>query len=188
MSDFKIIFVHGYTASSKADWYPAITPMLQKENIDFTVPNLPGGEHPRVRDWYDIIDKEVKKTDKPLVLVGHSLGTRAVLLYLEKYQSKVKLVLLIAAFTNRVKNAQRNNGKAYPDFFTHKINIEKIKPLAEKFIVMHSKDDDSIPYKQGVEIANDLGAELFTYPDRGHFFKPQNATYVFDVLKRELKF
>ena len=51
MSDFKIIFIHGYTASSKSDWYPNISPQLKKLNIDFAVPDLPGGEHPHADEW-----------------------------------------------------------------------------------------------------------------------------------------
>ncbi|OGK09943.1 hypothetical protein A2767_01015 [Candidatus Roizmanbacteria bacterium RIFCSPHIGHO2_01_FULL_35_10] len=186
MEDFKIIFVHGYTASSKADWYPNIIPELEKLGIDFAIPDLPGGEHPHVKVWLRVIHQEVLKTNKPLVLVGHSLGTRVVLLYLEKYKPKVKLVLLIAAFANRLENANRNDGEAYPDFFVNKIDISKIKSLSEKFIVMHSKDDNSIPYQQGVEITQDLEAELITYSDRSHFYKPENAPYVLEVLRKEL--
>lgn len=185
-SDFKIIFIHGYTASSRADWYPNISPELKKLNVDFVIPDLPGGEHPLAREWIEKLHEVISKTNKPLVLVGHSLGSRAALLYLEEYRPNVEKVFLIAAFANRVENAQRNNGEAYPDFFRHKIDIRKIKPLVGKFIVMHSKDDDSIDYEQGVEIAEDLNAELITYNDRGHFYKPENAPYVLEVLKKEL--
>ena len=75
-----------------------------------------------------------------------------------------------------------------PDFFLHKIDISKIKHLSEKFVVMHSRDDDSIPYEQGVEISKDLNAKLLTYTDRGHFSKLENAPYVLKVLRKELRF
>lgn len=188
MSAYKIVFIHGYTASSKADWYPTLLPELEKLGIDYSVPDLPGGEHPKASEWLDTLHNVIAKTDKPVVLVGHSLGSRTALLYMEKYQPRIKTVILIAAFANRVENAQRHEGKAYADFFTHKIDINAIKPLARKFIVMHSKDDDSIPYSQGVEIAKDLGAELITFKDRGHFSDPKNAPYILEVLKKELKF
>ena len=186
--DFKIIFVHGYTASSKADWYPNISPQLEKLGVDFVVPDLSGGERPHAEEWLSVIHEEVKNTKKPLVLVGHSLGTRAVLLYLEKFKPNVKLVLLVAAFANKTENGLRRGGEVYPDFFQHKINISGIKPLVDKFIVMHSRDDSSIPYEQGVEIATDLNAELKTYQGRDHFSKPKNASYVLKVLKKELRF
>lgn len=187
MADFKIIFVHGYTASSQADWYPNISPELKKLNVDFAVPDLPGGEYPKVEKWLEVLHKEVAKTSKPLVLVGHSLGSRTVLLYLEKYPRKVEKVFLIAAFANDTKNAKRDGGKV-ATFFAHKIDLEKIKPLVGEFIVVHSKDDSDIDYQQAVEIAKDLEAKLITYTDRDHFSDPENAPYVLEVLRKELNF
>lgn len=186
MSRFKIIFIHGYTASSKADWYPNISPELKKLGIDFAVPDLPGGEYPHADEWLEKIHKEVLKTRKPLILVGHSLGSRAVLLYLEKYKPKVEKVFLIAAFANRVENAKRNEGKAYPDFFAHKIDLAKIKTLVGKFVVIHSEDDTSIPYEQGVEIAKELGAKLITYKGRDHLYDPEDALIISKELRKEL--
>lgn len=188
MSNFKIIFVHGYTASSKVDWYPNISKELKKLGVDFTTPDLPGGLHPKSNQWLEKIHNIVSKTKKPIILVGHSLGSRTVLLYLEKYPKRVEKVFLMAAFANRIENAKRHDGKAYPDFFTHKIDLEKIKPLVGKFIVVHSKDDSSIAYEQGVEISKDLGAKLITCESRDHLSEPENASYVLELIRKELIF
>src|SRR5688572_23467066 len=111
MSDFKIIFIHGYTASHLADWYPAISKSLDEAGVDYAIPDLPGGTRPHAKDWVEAVHKEVKNSDKPIVLVGHSLGTRTALLYLDQYKQSVKAVFLIAAFANRVENAKRRDGK-----------------------------------------------------------------------------
>ncbi len=186
-NDFKIIFIHGYTASSKENWYPNIGKELTKLGIDFAVPDLPGGEHPHASEWLETIHKTVLETNKPLVLVGHSLGTRAILLYLEKYKPKVKAVFLIAVFNNSLDNAWKYDEGAYPDFFEHKIDIEKVKPLSEKFVVIHSKDDE-LDYEHAVEISKDLDAKLITYEDRGHFAEPKNAPEILNILRKELGF
>ena len=120
--------------------------------------------------------------------MGHSLGTRAVLLYLEKYPTKIEKVFLVAAFANDTSNAVRHDGETYPDFFEHKINLGEIRKQIGKFVVMHSKDDDSIDYSQGKEISEDLGADLATFKDRGHFINPNNAPFILEVLRRELGF
>ena len=183
----KIIFIHGYTASPAADWYPNIVPELATKNIDYAIPALSGGDRPHAADWIQEIHKEVEKVKGPVILVGHSLGTRAALLYLEKHPiPNLHALILIAAFNNSLDNAARNEGQAYPDFFTHKVDTQKIQALTKTRIVMHSMDDDSIPYAQGREIANDLHASLLTYRDRGHFYEPENYTYVFDVLQNIL--
>ena len=185
----KIIFVHGYTASSQADWYPAIKPKLDGLGIDYSIPNLPGGENPHSADWIEIIKKEVNLSSKPVVLVGHSLGTRAVLLYLDKYQRKVDTVILIAPLSNDVANAERRGGEAYPDFFKYKIDLQKVKKLADKFVIAHSKDDTSLDYeKHGVSLAKELGVKLIIFEDRDHFSDPENAPYVLDILREELGF
>ena len=63
LSDFKIIFVYGYTASSKADWYLNISKKLKRLNIDFTIPDLPGETYP------DFFEHEID-IDKIKTLVG----------------------------------------------------------------------------------------------------------------------
>lgn len=188
MKDFKIVFIHGYTASHLADWYPNISKELDRLGIDYVIPDLPGDNHPHAKDWLNKLHDVISQNNKPLVLVGHSLGTRTALLYLEKYHPKVEKIFLIAAFANRMENAQRKGGDAYPDFFTHKINLEEIKPLVDKFIVIHSVNDNSIPYEQGVEIAKDLNAELITYKDRYHFSDPENSPFILEKLRKELNF
>ncbi len=194
MSPFRIVFVHGYTASSKVDWYPSISKELTKEGVDYSIPDLPGHNLPHADKWLKKIHEIISESNKPLVLVGHSLGTRAVLLYLERYRPQIEKVFLISAFANRTENAYRNDGETYPDFFDHKIDLEVIKTLVKKFIILHSKEDSNDPpisgidYQQGVELGKELGAELITFKGKKHFSDPENAPYILDVLKKELKF
>ncbi len=136
---------------------------------------MPGGDYPHSEKWLGIIDKEVKNTTKPVVLVGHSLGTRAALLYLDKFEQKVDSVILIAAFNNNFEENRKRRSENYADFFEYALDIKKIKKLANRFIVVHSKDDDLIDYRQGVEIANELGAKLIAYEDMGHFCGEEQA-------------
>jgi uncharacterized protein len=188
MYNFRVVFIHGYTASSKADWYPEISKELDRFGVDYVIPDLPGGEHPHAEEWLRVLQSVIGQSSKPLVLVGHSLGSRAALLYLERFKPKVKLVLLIAAFANSIDNAERNDGEAYPDFFTHVINLKLVRPLSQKFIVVHSRDDSSIPYTQGVSIAVDLHAQLSPFNDRDHFYDPTDAPIILEMLRKELKF
>jgi uncharacterized protein len=186
--DFKIVFIHGYTASSKENWYPDISKKLEKLEVDFEIPDLPGGEHPHASDWLGVIHKTASNSDKPLVFVGHSLGTRAILLYLEKYQPKnIKTVFLIAGFANRIENATKYDGDGYPDFFVHKIDIRKVKGLVGKFVVVHSKDDD-LHFEQAEEISEELGAKLISFTDKGHMSDPENAPVILKILREELDF
>lgn len=181
-----IIFIHGYTASSRADWYPALSKLLDSEGVSYSIPDLPGGDKPHANEWLEVLHETIASIDKPLILVGHSLGTRTALLYLERYRPQAELVLLVAAFNNRTDNANRHDGETYPDFFTHQIDIESIKPLVKQFIVAHSKDDQDLSFAQGERIAADLDAQLMTFENRDHFCEPENATIIFNILKESV--
>lgn len=188
MTDYRIIFIHGYTASSKENWYPNLSAELDKFGVDYVVPDLPGGDKPHAQEWLETIHQVVSLSTKPVIFVGHSLGTRAVLLYLEKYRPKVEKVFLIAAFNNDLSNGQRHEGETYPDFFEHQIDMNIVRPLVKKFIVLHSTDDDSIPYSQAEDISSDLSAQLHAFSDRGHFDRPESYFFVLQVLRNELGF
>jgi len=171
----KVILIHGYTSSPKNKKYQIISQELNKLRVDYSIPAFPGGEYPHSEKWLEIINKEVKNTTKSVILVGHSLGTRAALLYLDKFEQKVDTVILIAAFNNNFKKNRKIRDENYADFFDYALDIKKVKKLANRFIVVHSKDDDSIDYQQGVEISNELEAELMTYEDMGHFCGEERA-------------
>lgn len=187
MYNYKILFIHGYTASSKADFYPLLSKELDKFGIEYVIPDLPGDKHPHAKEWLTTIHEAIKNNTKPLVIVGHSLGTRAALLYIEKYNVKEEKLFLIAAFANRLENAKRGN-EFDSDFFAYNIDTQKIKSLVAQSFVLHSKDDSSIPFEQGEEIAKDIGAELIVSADHDHFSEPLNTPYILSILKQTIGF
>ena len=168
----KVIFVHGYTSSPKKTKYQLIAKKLQTLGIDYSIPQMPGGEYPHSKDWLEIINREVNDSKDPVVLVGHSLGTRAILLYLNKYHQKVDTVVLISPSDQKSKEKVKGN---MADFYNVNLNFEKIKNLAGKFLVVHSKDDDTLPYEGGVGISKKLDSEFISYDNMGHFSGEENA-------------
>lgn len=186
----KVVIIHGYISSPEEEKYQIISRKLDALGIDYSIPAMPGKQHPRSKNWLEIIDQEVNNTDKPVILVGHSLGTRAVLLYLDKYQQKVDTVILIATFNNDFKKNRKRKEQHYQDFFEYALDMDQIKELSNRFIVVHSKDDKSIDYKQGVEIGKELKAELVIYKDAGHFSGSEgaekNAEYFLKFIKLAL--
>ena len=75
---------------------------------------------------------------------------------------------------------------AYNTFFDHTIDMEQVKRVGSKFIVMHSKDDPHAKYEWGVGVAKELDAKLLAYEERDHFYKPENYTYILEVIKTVL--
>jgi predicted alpha/beta hydrolase family esterase len=182
----EVIIIHGYTSLPKRKRFVAVSKGLKSLGMTCTIPAMPGGKHPLSQEWLKLINEKVKASSKPVILVGHSLGTRAVLLYLDKFEQKVDTVILISAFNNNVKDNQKRRGGVAADFFKYPLDIRKIRKLANKFIVVHSKDDDEVEYQQGVDISKQLGAKLVTYEDRGHFKGEENAGVFLQAIKSAL--
>ena len=178
-----VVFIHGYMSGPKANWYPMVTKVLEERDVKTFVPQLPGDMYPEHEDWLPVVKEQFADIDpEETLLVGHSLGTRAQLLFLDEYKMKVGAVLMVGAFSNNPKNAEFRGGN-YANFFEEKLDIQKLKKLSESWTVLHSKDDDRIPFAQGKSIAKDLGAELVEVSGFLHFKAPQTGVKVLEIIQ-----
>ncbi len=164
-----VIDIPGYNHNSESIWHPEFRQLIAEVGNEAITLDLPGGKYPVFTEWYPIIEQAVREAQYPVILVGHSLGTRAVLLFLEQTELSVESIVLIGPFDNNTDNAKFRDGN-YSNFFEHSIDIERIKQhIRDKIIVVGSEDDANIPFIQAQNIAKDLGGELITIPNSGHF-------------------
>lgn len=166
---YTIIDIPGYNHNSESMWHPDFRKYIIESGNEIITLDLPGGKYPVFREWYPIIEQAVSEALNPVILVGHSLGTRAVLLFLEQTQNSVQDIVLIAPFDNSLTNASFRKGN-YANFFEHLIDIGKVQTKIKGSVkVIGSEDDANIPYIQAQNIARDLSAELIAIPDSSHF-------------------
>lgn len=166
---YTIIDIPGYNHNSESMWHPDFRKYIIESGNEVNTLNLPGGKYPVFTEWYPIIEQAVTEASNPVILVGHSLGTRAVLLFLEQTQYSVQDIVLIAPFDNSLSNSSFRKGN-YANFFEHLVDIGKVKSNIKGSIkVIGSEDDANIPYIQAKNIATDLSAELISIPDSSHF-------------------
>lgn len=182
-----LIVVHGYRVDPHSNWFPALADLLDAAEVSYSIPALPGDKQPQAEEWVEAIATEVAAATKPVVLIGHSLGTRAILLYLDKYRPQLEAVVLVGPLSNSLANAQRRGGAAYPDFFNRELDLQQLKPLARKWLILHSVDDPALEYHQhGVALSQELGVPLLTFQDQGHFYEPAAAEVVFQAVQELL--
>jgi predicted alpha/beta hydrolase family esterase len=183
---YTIIDIPGYNHNSDSLWHPDFRKYIIESGNEVITLNLPGGKYPVFREWYPIIEQAVVEANNPVILVGHSLGTRAVLLFLEQTLCTIQNVVLIAPFDNSLSNSSFRNGN-YANFFEHLIDIKKVKSKVKGEIkVIGSEDDSNIPYTQAQNIAKDLSAELITLPNSGHFLEPKCAKKISEIIVKQL--
>ncbi|MEY2986252.1 MAG: hypothetical protein RJB24_481 [Candidatus Parcubacteria bacterium] len=178
---YTIIDIPGYNHNSESMWHPDFRKYIIESGSEVITLNLPGGKYPVFREWYPIIEQAVSEAKNSVVLVGHSLGTRAVLLFLEQTQQTVQNIVLIAPFDNTLANASFRNGN-YANFFEHLVDINQAKSkIKGKIKVIGSEDDANIPYIQAQNIAKDLSAELITIPNSVHFLDAKWAKLLSEI-------
>lgn len=178
VQDYKLIFVHGFTSTPLGDWYPSIAAELQQLGADFVIPTFPETSNPKASDWVKIIGEQVDQAKgKRIVLIGHSLGTRAIELYLETTAHQIDFVFFIAAFDNDPTNKQRAE-KGYQSFFEHDVDFLNIRARVNKFVVIHSPDDPDIPFSQAQNLERVLHADLINASGRGHLNDSSNYDFI----------
>lgn len=107
----------------------------------------------------------LKKDD---ILVGHSLGAFIVLQYLEAVEmtETPRAVVLIAAPWHVQKSELQR-------LFVADLDADVLMWKAREFVVVHSKDDELVPFEHGEKMAKALKAKLIAPEDCGHFMKEE---------------
>lgn len=177
-----VIDIPGYNHSSESIWHPEFRRLIGEAGNEVITLDLPGGKYPVFTEWYPIIEQAMREAQYPVTFVGHSLGTRAVLLFLEQTDLRVENIVLIGPFDNNTDNAKFRDGN-YANFFEHIVDIERVKKhIRDKIIIIGSEDDANISFIQAQNIARDLEGELITISDSGHFLDAKWAKLLSEIV------
>jgi len=106
---------------------------------------------------------------KPVVLIGHSLGTVTIMRYLEALPpaQHMKKAILVAGFTDQLGFKELEN------FFETRLNFTKIKPKAKDgFVLIQSDDDPFVSAQYGTRLEQELGAKLVVKHGAKHMSGP----------------
>lgn len=156
----KVFIIHGMNSSPNKAWRPWLMAELAKKDIWACSLAMPGDEDPICDEWVTTI-KEATKEQKEVYLVGHSLGVRAVLRYLEEGNSVKGVVLVSGRFG-------KPSSGILESFYGQQVDFNKVKQHANTFVVIHGDNDPNVPYEDGKRIAENLGCELVTILGGGH--------------------
>ena len=165
----RVILLHGKDTDPLQKWYPWLAQAMRRRGIRFAAPVLPRAENPRLAEWTATLDN--LKPDADTILVGHSRGGVALLRWLEQQPGslRVRRVILVATnsgFTHQMARPDESNHGFYTKEGYH---FARLRQHCAEFFVLHSKDDQWVPFEHGVENAKGLHAKLLAFADRGHF-------------------
>lgn len=183
----RVFIIHGMDSSPNKAWRPWLMGELAKQEIYACSLPMPHRENPVCEEWVSFIEQVVNSNEGDVYLVGHSLGVRAVLKYLEKIDGTpqdIKGVVLISGRFGKPRSG------ILESFYEDSLDFNKIKSQCDKFLVIHGDDDPNVPYEDGKLLAEHLECEIVTIPGGGHLsgksgYKelPEALNAVLDMMK-----
>lgn len=159
----KVIIIHCWEGYPKYCWYPYVKHELEIRGYKVQVPYFPD-TLPLLSKWIEKISKAVGTPDEQTILIGHSLGSVAVLKYLQSLSQgqKIAAAILVSGFINPLGIRPLYN------FFREPWDFKRIKSRASEFVLIASDNDPYIrPFHAGVMRAN-LNARVI-WKTGGHF-------------------
>ncbi|MBI4039853.1 serine hydrolase family protein [Candidatus Daviesbacteria bacterium] len=170
----RVVIIHGRDDSPDGAWLPWLKRELIKMGFDVIVPQMPESKYPQKRRWLETITKEVGEVNEGVVLVGHSLGCRAILFFLQGLESdqKVGQVILVAGrllpISGQIKDQKL--AEVMIGWYQENFGWEKIKTHADKFIAILSDNDPIVDLEPTKKIYQEkLGAKVVVEHHKGHF-------------------
>lgn len=178
----RVIIIHGWKAAPEMHWFPWLKQELEKRGFAVAVPAMPDTDKPYRKEWVCKIGDTVGEADEKTFLVGHSLGTVAILKYLETLPAGQKIggAVLVASFSEPFPNMPRE----LDNFFAGgKINYVKISSSAGKFAVISSDNDPFVPLRYGEFLSDKLNAAFLIMPSAGHIRQDEGFVQFPEALR-----
>jgi len=184
----RIFLIHGWTGRPTRDFFPWAKEKLQKAGYEVFVPELPDPDFPKIKPWMEKINEVVGKPQTTDIFVGHSLGCKGVLQYLQTLpdNTKIERVILIAGF----EKLQDAAFEALEDWDTFKpwekapIDYVKIKKMVGSYTALFSNDDPFVSYEDNYRVFKDkLSAKIILEHGMGHFSQEDGVKSLPILLK-----
>ncbi|NRZ53372.1 hypothetical protein DFR95_002000 [Clostridium beijerinckii] len=142
MKSNNIYVIHGYTSSSKSEWFPWLKEQFKDSSIKVNVPDMPDSEDPHLEPWINHLHKCIMDIDENTILIGHSFGCITALRYILEKNIKIKGAILISGFMN--KNPMDEQTEGLQEFVDSPLDVARIKSLIPKRIAITAIDDDIV--------------------------------------------
>ncbi len=167
----KVFIIHGWGGIPNGSWRPWLMEELAKKEIYACSLPMPNPDKPILGEWLQTIDNIVKDFGTDVVFVGHSLGTPAILQYLNGSNRNIPITgaVFVAGPCKALRPENPNDAIRILDhFFEPDFDFEKIKSNAKHFRVIHGDIDQVVPLTHAEHVSEKLNCPLIIIKNQGH--------------------
>jgi uncharacterized protein len=153
----RAVIVHCWGGSADYAWYPWLRTELENRGYRVSVPDMPNTDNPKLAEWLPTLQGLAGEPDEDLLLVGHSLGTVAIMRYLEGLTvgQQIGKAIFVAGFTDQLGFKELEN------FFEKHIDFSEIRSRSKNgFVVIQSDNDPFVSGQYGTRLQEELNAKL----------------------------
>ncbi|TDB62173.1 RBBP9/YdeN family alpha/beta hydrolase [Photorhabdus khanii] len=178
-----VVIVHGFLAAPNRHWFPWLKGQYERLNTSVIVPEMPESHAPSPHLWQERLQQSIPNPNERTLFIGHSLGCIATLRYIASLPDDVTIggVVLISGFSEKLPTLPELS--AFTDVsLDFRLLIQKI----ERRVAILSLNDEIVPPQFTLDLSQQLCAELYGFPDGGHFLDDDGFT-TFSNLEKVLK-
>jgi len=164
----RIIIVHGWSGSPDQNWLPWLKSELEKQGNEVFVPEMPETDNPIIEKWVSHLQEVVGVVNGDTYFIGHSIGCQTILRYLETTDTLIGGALFVAGWFNLENMETDEEERIAKPWIETPIDIEKIKKVLPKSILLISSNDPYGALQENIEKFKTLGSEIIVLQNGEH--------------------
>lgn len=164
--------VHGWASSPEDCWFPWLKEELERRGFTVSVPAMPEPKDPEPHAWLNTL-KETIGSINGAILIGHSLGVRALSLYVQSRPEEEKAALFISVagpFTFPTHDHPHPRARATRDRWKEfELDPVALKKRINHSVAVYSIDDPWVPFDNAEWMRTNLESTVIEEQNKGHF-------------------
>lgn len=148
----RAFIIHGYLGYPEEAWLPWLKRSLEGLGYEASLPRMPNPDGPTIALWVGFIAELVGEPDMETVMVGHSIGSHAVVHYLEGLgaagKSVGKTVLVASGFPPGLPRGEAEalagGDEVLVPWFTVGVDAKRVRGAAGRCTAILSDNDPYI--------------------------------------------
>lgn len=174
----KVYIIHGWEGYPEEGWFPWLKKELEKKGFKVEAPRMPNADKPKLDKWLLTLDNLIKEDNS--ILIGHSLGCRVIMKYLEK--NKAFGAVFVAA------RMDKSFFKELEEFYKKPVNWNNVKNNCKNIIGIYSDNDPYVPIKDSGILKEKLNAKIVIEHNKHHIGGDSGIKQLPSVLKAVMDF
>lgn len=164
----RVFIVHGWAGSPTGDWVAWAKQAFEQKGFRAVAPEMPDTLRPNIDAWVGYLRQVVGEPDSDTYFVGHSIGCQTILRYLETIHTPVGGAVFVAGWFGLENLESPEVEEIAKPWLTTPINLEKVRAVLPKSVLLISANDNYGAYEQNVQKFTELGSEIVVLQDAGH--------------------